>query len=107
MKQPLWDNVWYRWIERDLELKLRVIPRSGRTEYGPVRGARLVVRVSGAPVDGKANAGLLKFLATSFACSRDSVTLVSGERSRDKLVRITSPVVIPSVLRRGLKRLGD
>jgi hypothetical protein len=104
MKQPLWDNVWYRWIERDLELKLRVIPRSGRTEYGPVRGGRLVVRVSGAPVDGKANAGLSKFLATSFACSRGSVALITGEHSRDKLVRIASPAVIPPVLRRGLKR---
>ena len=104
MKQPLWDNVWYRWIERDLELKLRVIPRSGRTEYGPVRGGLQVVRVSGAPVDGKANAGLSKFLATSFACSRGSVTLITGEHSRDKLVRIASPAVIPPGLRRGLKR---
>lgn len=48
----------------------------------------LRVRVQGAPEDGKANAALLKFLAKEWGVKPSSLTIVQGEKSRYKRVRI-------------------
>ena len=48
----------------------------------------LRVSVAAAPVDGKANTALCKLLAKRAGVPRTRVTIVRGERSRDKLVRI-------------------
>jgi len=48
-------------------------------------------------VDGKANAGLIEFLADRLGVTKASVSLVSGESSRAKRVRIDG--IDPSVVR--------
>ena len=48
----------------------------------------LRVSVAAAPVDGKANTALCKLLAKRAGVPRTRVTILRGERSRDKLVRI-------------------
>ncbi len=47
-------------------------------------GSRLKIAVSTPPVDGKANAALIIFLAKTLSVSKSSVSLVSGETSRQK-----------------------
>jgi uncharacterized protein (TIGR00251 family) len=74
--------------DTDATLKLRVVPRAGRTSFAGRRGDAIVVRLAAAPVDGAANDELIAFLAASFGCPRRSITIVSGEKSRDKRVRI-------------------
>jgi len=69
-------------------LAIRVIPRARRSEVAGLRGDALLVRLSAPPVDGAANAALLEFLADALNIPRKQVKLVSGERSRDKTVRI-------------------
>jgi uncharacterized protein len=39
-------------------------------------------------VDGAANDALIAFVATTLGCSRRDVAIVSGEKSRDKRLRI-------------------
>jgi hypothetical protein len=46
------------------------------------------VRVTAPPVDGRANEALCRLLAKRAGVARGRVTVVRGERSRDKLVRI-------------------
>ena len=48
----------------------------------------LRVSVAAAPVDGKANTALCKLIAKRAGVARGRVSIVRGERSRDKLVRI-------------------
>lgn len=48
----------------------------------------LRVRIVGAPEDGKANKALLKFLAKTWGVKPSALTIVSGQKSRYKLVRI-------------------
>ncbi len=48
----------------------------------------LRVSVAAAPVDGQANAALCKLIAKRAGVPRTRVTIVRGERSRDKVVRI-------------------
>jgi uncharacterized protein (TIGR00251 family) len=46
------------------------------------------VRVTAPPVDGRANAALCKLLARHYGVAPSKVSVVRGETSRDKLVRI-------------------
>jgi uncharacterized protein (TIGR00251 family) len=71
-----------------LLLQVRVVPRAGRSAIAGVRDGALLVRLAAAPVDGAANAELIDVIAAAFAVPRRAVTLVSGERSRLKRVRI-------------------
>ena len=52
------------------------------------RGDAILIRLAAAPVDGAANDALIAFLADTLDIPRRDITLVSGERSRDKRVRI-------------------
>jgi uncharacterized protein len=69
-------------------ITIRVIPRAGRTAVAGMRGDALLVRLAAAPVDGAANDALIAFVATTLGCSRRDVAIVSGEKSRDKRLRI-------------------
>ncbi|MGE0043228.1 MAG: DUF167 domain-containing protein [Vicinamibacterales bacterium] len=69
-------------------LDVRVIPRAGRTGLAGTRDGALLVRLAAAPVDGAANAALIELLASTFSRPRRAVTILSGETSRHKRVRI-------------------
>ena len=69
-------------------LQVRVMPRAGRSGIDGVRSDALLVRLAAAPVDGAANAELVDVLAAAFGVSRRHVTMMTGERSRTKRVRI-------------------
>jgi len=53
-----------------------------------MRGAAILVRLAAPPVDGAANDALIAFLSAALGIPRRQITIVSGERSRDKRVRI-------------------
>ena len=48
----------------------------------------MIVCVTEPPVDGRANAALVKLIAKRAGVARSRVTLIRGERSRDKLLRV-------------------
>ncbi len=86
---------WYRWEGDELLLFLRVQPRANLDEFVAPHGDRYKVRITASPVEGKANAQLLRFLAKSFGVSKGQVSLMTGEHGRNKGVRIRSPRKIP------------
>jgi len=65
-------------------LRVRATPKASRTEAMGLRGDRLSVRVQAPPVDGKANAALLKWVAKVFGLRAAQVRLVRGELAREK-----------------------
>ena len=69
-------------------LLVRVIPRSGRTAVDGRRGEALLVRLAAAPVDGAANDALIRLLADLLDRPRRDFAIVSGEKGRDKQIRI-------------------
>ncbi len=69
-------------------LKIRVIPRASKTEWGGKRGEALVVRLQAPPVEGAANEALLKFLAKQLEVRASELEIVAGERARNKVVRV-------------------
>jgi uncharacterized protein (TIGR00251 family) len=70
------------------DLEVRVTPRAGRSAIAGVRDGVLLVRLAAAPVDGAANAELIETIARALGVPKRDVTIVSGERSRQKRVRI-------------------
>ena len=70
------------------DLRVRVTPRAKRNEIAGWRDGVLLVRVAAPPVEGKANASVLKLLAKRLRVPRSSLIVVQGESSRDKLIRI-------------------
>jgi uncharacterized protein (TIGR00251 family) len=72
----------------DLLVDVRVQPRASRTEFAGLIGERVRIRLQAPPVDGRANAALIEFLADAFGVPRAGVSVERGLSSRDKLVRI-------------------
>ncbi len=90
-------TAWHRWDGADLVLTLRVQPRASRDELLPEPG-RLRVRITAPPVDGAANAHLLRFLAGRFGVAPSRTELVRGTSGREKTVRIRAPRDMPAEL---------
>jgi uncharacterized protein (TIGR00251 family) len=71
-----------------VEIDVRLIPRSGRTELAGSRDGRLLVRVSAPPVEGAANEALIGLIAGTLAVPRRAVRIIAGERSRQKRIAV-------------------
>lgn len=70
-------------------LKLHVTPRGSRNEISGWRDDTLCVKITAPPVEGAANTAILKFIADSLGIRKSQIELVSGEKSREKTLRIT------------------
>lgn len=81
------------WCSIDAEgsalLRLHVQPGARKTEIVGLHGEALKLRLAAAPVEGRANAALIEYLAMLLDVPRASVELVAGASGRRKLVRIS------------------
>lgn len=87
---------FYQWADGDLILVCHLQPKASKSEFAGLHGDALKVRIQAPPVEGKANAELVKFLAKQFGVSKSAVSIISGELNRHKRVRITQPDKIPA-----------
>ena len=69
---------------------VRVVPRASKSEIVGVHDGALKVRIASPPVDGAANAELIKLLAKKFGVSKSDIGIVSGETSKNKRIKITN-----------------
>lgn len=72
----------------DTLLKLHVTPRGSKSEITGWRDDALCVKITAPPVEGAANSAIVKFIADRLGVRKSQVELVSGERSREKVVRV-------------------
>jgi uncharacterized protein (TIGR00251 family) len=71
-----------------MRFAVRVKPGASRTFVGGRRGDALIVSVSAPAIDGRANEAVRKALADAFGVRARDVTIVRGERGRDKIVAV-------------------
>ena len=71
-----------------MDLEVRVAPRADRSGFAGLRDGALLVRLASAPVDGAANDELIALIAKALRIPKRDITIVSGERSRSKRIRI-------------------
>ncbi len=69
-------------------LSVRVAPRSSKEGVAGHEGGVVRIRLCAPPVEGEANEALVRFLSKTLGVPRKSVTLLSGERGKSKIVRI-------------------
>jgi len=79
----------------DVVLEIIVQPRAAQTTFAGTHGDSLKIRVAAPPVDGRANAALIEFLAAEFDVPRARVVLIKGASGRRKTVRIEAPGAVP------------
>jgi len=91
------------WLVADaggVTLRLHIQPGAKKTEVAGLHGEALKIRLAAPPVDGKANASLISFLAAQLGVAKAAVSLLSGETSRAKRVRISG--IDPASVKRSL-----
>jgi uncharacterized protein (TIGR00251 family) len=67
---------------------VKVHPRAKKNAITGEVGDALKVALTAPPADGKANAACIEFFAKLLNVSRSSVTIASGQSSRNKVVRV-------------------
>lgn len=72
----------------DTQIEVRLRARAHRDELIGMRDGVLQAKVTAPPVDGKANRALCKMIAKRVGVAPSKVSVVRGEKSRDKLVRV-------------------
>lgn len=73
----------------DLIFTVRVVPRASKSEIVSEHDGALKIRIASPPIDGAANAELIRILAKNFNVSRSAVEIVSGQTSKTKQIKIT------------------
>lgn len=71
-------------------IRLRVQPRASRTEIIGEHNGAAKLRVAAPPVDGKANDECRRFLAKLLKVGATSIEIISGDSSRDKVIRVSN-----------------
>ncbi len=85
-------------INYDLRLRIFLQPKASRDQIAGVHDGELKVSITAPPVDGQANAHLLKFLSKIFKVPKSAIVLEKGELSRHKQILIPAPKVIPPLI---------
>ena len=71
-----------------MRFAVRVKPGAKREVVGGRHGDALVVAVTAPAVEGKANDAVCKALAKAFGIRARDVTIVAGQRGRDKVIEV-------------------
>ena len=74
--------------ETGVSFAVRVVPRAQKNALQGVREGALVVRLAAPPVEGRANEALQSFLAEALGLRKGQVSIRTGEKSRNKIVRV-------------------
>lgn len=70
------------------KINLRVIPRARQNKIDVDEKGIYRVHITAAPVDGAANAAVIKMMAEYFDIPKSQIKMVRGETSRDKIIEI-------------------
>lgn len=95
------EGGWLEAVPGGVRLRLRVQPRASRTEVVGPHGGELRIRLAAPPVDGAANAELVRFLADRLGVPTRAVTLAKGAAGRRKVVVAAGVTLAEAGLRLG------
>ena len=83
---------------------VRIHPRAKKNAVTGELGDALKLALTAPPVEGKANAACIEFLAGLLNLPRSSITIAAGQSSRNKVIRVAglSAAEVEQRLRRAL-----
>ena len=91
--------MFYRAESDHLLLHCLVQPKASRDEITGLQEDRLKIRITAPPVDGKANAHLLRYLAEICDIPRSRITLLNGDTGKRKTFRLDGIAALPPALK--------
>ena len=91
---------WYWRIKGGWLLQVHAQPGAKTSNVAGMHGEALKIRIAAPPVEGKANAALIAFVAAQLGVAKRLVTVEKGASSREKLLRIADPDADPARLLR-------
>lgn len=74
--------------DASVTINVRVVPKASRSEVVGMHDGVLRVRIAAPPVDGAANAELIRVLAKHFGVKKSLIKIVRGETSKTKVVKV-------------------
>lgn len=89
--------------EQGLLLNIYLQPKASKDQIVGLHGDELKVTITAPPIDGQANAHLIKFLSKQFRVAKSQIELRKGELNRHKQLFIAAPTQIPKVIAQLLK----
>ena len=75
-------------LENGIKLSVKVVPNSSKCQISGIMDDSLKIKLDVPPVEGKANEKCIKFLAKILGISKTSITIVSGETNKNKILFI-------------------
>ncbi|QIM62376.1 YggU family protein [Pasteurellaceae bacterium Orientalotternb1] len=88
-----------------IRLRIFLQPKASRDQIVGLHDNELKIAITAPPVDGQANAHLLKFLSKLFKVPKSSIQIEKGELQRHKQIFVPAPKQIPSDIAQLLKTL--
>ena len=84
-------------VENPDGIRLRILlqPKASRDQIVGLHDGELKNAITAPPVDGAANAHLLKYLSKLFKVPKSSIVLEKGELQRHKQIFVPSPKLMP------------
>jgi uncharacterized protein len=67
---------------------VKVVPRASKSEIAGEAEGALKIRIASPPIDGAANAELVRLLSKTFDVSKSAVEIIGGETSKTKQIKI-------------------
>lgn len=89
---------WLARTQAGWTIAVHVQPGAKRTAVAGTHGERLKIRIAAPPIEGRANAAIVAFVAERLGVPRAQVSVARGERSRDKLIAVATPDCDPKSL---------
>lgn len=78
-----------------IRLKIFLQPKASKDQIVGIHNEELKITITAPPIEGQANAHLLKFLSKIFKVPKSSILLEKGELNRHKQIWIPAPKLIP------------
>ncbi|MGX3021756.1 DUF167 family protein YggU [Ursidibacter sp. B-7004-1] len=79
-----------------IRLRIFLQPKASRDQIVGLHDNELKIAITAPPVDGQANAHLIKYLSKLFKVPKSSIVLEKGELQRHKQIFIPEPKQIPN-----------
>ncbi len=92
---------WITQTSRGVVLNIHATPRASAAGIQGLHGDALKIRLRAPPVDGKANAALITYLADVFGIPGRNISILSGETGRRKRVLLEGLDVATATARAG------
>lgn len=81
-----------------LYLSVYVQPKASRDKWLGRHGDEIKLAITAPPIDGKANDHVIRLIAKQCKVAKSKVTLIRGQQSRHKHIKVESPTIIPKEL---------